>query len=121
MPSADHVPVNYPHSMMQWHWWVVLIAGRPALHYVLFALPTFTSRRMLARPHSRRECDGFPIALAPGHHGPRHSCDLVGKRDRSDLGGPARQQCSEPGPMFGAMDFGIADHGQRASREQATQ
>src|SRR6516162_1308304 len=27
MPSADQVPVNYPHSMMQWHWWVVLIAG----------------------------------------------------------------------------------------------
>src|SRR6476620_4385018 len=26
--------------------WVVLIAGSPALHYVLFALPTVTSRRM---------------------------------------------------------------------------
>ena len=31
--------------MMRWHLWVVLIADRPALHYVLFALPTFTSRR----------------------------------------------------------------------------
>ena len=31
--------------MMQWHKWVVLIAGSTALHYVLFVLPTFTSRR----------------------------------------------------------------------------
>jgi hypothetical protein len=37
-------------------------------------------RRMLALPHSRRECDGFPIALALGHHGPHHSCDLVSER-----------------------------------------
>jgi hypothetical protein len=44
MPSADQVPVNNPHSKMQWHKWVVLIAGSTALHYVLFALPTFTSR-----------------------------------------------------------------------------
>src|SRR5262249_60909277 len=27
MPSADQVPVKSPHSMMQWHKWVVLIAG----------------------------------------------------------------------------------------------
>src|SRR6516225_7551534 len=27
MPSADQVPVNNPHSKMQWHKWVVLIAG----------------------------------------------------------------------------------------------
>src|SRR5215475_6831929 len=27
MPSADQVPVKSPHSMMQWHMWVVLIAG----------------------------------------------------------------------------------------------
>ena len=54
MPSADQVPVNNPHSMLRWHnnphsmlrWhkWVVLIAGSTAPHYVLFALPTFTSR-----------------------------------------------------------------------------
>ena len=45
MPCADQVPVKSPHSTMHWHMWVVLIAGRPALHYVLFVLPTFTSRR----------------------------------------------------------------------------
>src|SRR5438067_8611269 len=27
MPSADQVPVKSPHSRMQWHKWVVLIAG----------------------------------------------------------------------------------------------
>src|SRR5262249_10166537 len=39
--------------------------------YVLFALPTFASRRMSARSRSRRECDGFLVALTSGHHGPR--------------------------------------------------
>src|SRR5215813_3920982 len=53
---------------MHWHKWVVLIADRPALHYVLFALPTFTSRPMSARSQSRRKCDGFLIAITPGHH-----------------------------------------------------
>ena len=27
MPSADQVPVKSPHSIMHWHFWVVLIAG----------------------------------------------------------------------------------------------
>jgi hypothetical protein len=43
MPSADQVPVNKAHSTMRWHKWVVLIAGSTG-YYVLFALPTFTSR-----------------------------------------------------------------------------
>src|SRR5262245_211764 len=76
---------------------------------------------MSARSRSRRECDGFLVAITSGHHGPRHSCDLVGERDRSDLGRPSRQQCCKPGSMFGAMDLGIADDGQRARREQAAQ
>ena len=33
------------------------------------------------RSHLRRKRDGLPITLAPGHHGPGHSGDLVGKRD----------------------------------------
>ena len=45
MPSADQIPVKKTHSMMRWHLWIVLIADRPALQYVLFALPTFTSPR----------------------------------------------------------------------------
>src|SRR5215831_4975208 len=73
------------------------------------------------RDRSRREYEGFPVAITSSHHGPRHSRDLVGERDRSDLGGPPRQQSCKPGPMFGAMDLGIADDGQRACREQAAQ
>src|SRR5262249_2388439 len=37
------------------------------------------------------------------------------------LGRPPRQQGGEPRPMLGAMEFGVADHGQRPGREQATQ
>jgi hypothetical protein len=84
-------------------------------------LPTFTSRRMSARSRSRRECDGFLVALILGHHGPRHSCDLVGERDRGDLGWSPGQQCGEPRAVLGAMDLGIADHRQCTGREQAAQ
>jgi hypothetical protein len=35
------------------------------VHYVLFALLTFTSRRMSARSQSRRKCDGFLVAITP--------------------------------------------------------
>src|SRR5262245_9912822 len=69
----------------------------------------------------RRECDGFLVALTLGHHSPRHPRDLISERDRGDLRWPPRQQCREPGPMFRAMDLGIADDGQRARREQAAQ
>ena len=43
-----------------------------------------------ARPRSRRKCDGFFVMLAPGHHGPGHSGDLVGERDGGDFGRSAR-------------------------------
>ena len=46
MPSADQFPVKTSHSMMLWPMWVVLIAGRAALHEVLSALPTVTLHRM---------------------------------------------------------------------------
>src|SRR5262249_9432732 len=121
MPSADQVPVKTAHSRCIGTSGLSSSPDRPALHYVLFALPTFTSRPMSARSQSRRKCDVFLIAITPGHHGPRHSCELVGERDRSDLGGPPRQQSCEPGPMFGAVDLGIANDGQRARREQAAQ
>ena len=42
---------------------------RPALHYVLFALPTFTSRRMTGAISSRRKGDRFFVMLIPSHHG----------------------------------------------------
>jgi hypothetical protein len=76
---------------------------------------------MSARSRSRRKCNGFPVAITPGHHGPRNSCHLVGERDRCDFGRPPRQQSCEPWPVLSAMDLGIADHRQRASGEQAAQ
>jgi hypothetical protein len=81
---------------------------RPALHYVLFVLPTFSSRSNAIS--SRRKCDGLLVALTPSHHGPGHSGDLVSKCDGGDLGRPPRQQC-QPRSMLGAMDLGITDHG----------
>ena len=50
---------------------------------------------------SRLSCkrDGFLVSLAPGHHGPDHSRDLVGERDCRNLGRPPRQQGRKPGPM----------------------
>ena len=43
------------------------------------------------------------------------------ERDGGHLGRPPRQQRGEPGSMLSAVEFGIADHGQRAGREQAPQ
>ena len=82
---------------------------RPALHYVLFVLPTFSSRSNAIS--SRRKCDGLLVALTPSHHGPGHSGDLVSKCDGGDLGRPPRQQCRQPRSMLGAMDLRITDHG----------
>src|SRR2546430_9696506 len=121
MPSADQVPVKTAHSTMRWHKWVVLIAGSTGSALRAVRPPNLHITPMSARSRSRRKCDGFLVAITSGHHGPRHSCNLVGKRNRGHLGGPPRQQCRKPGPMFGAMDLGIADDGQRACREQAAQ
>ena len=67
-----------------------------------------------ARSRSSRERGGFLVALTLGHYRPRHSGDLVGERDRGDLGWPASQQRREPGPMLGAMDLGITNDGECA-------
>ena len=102
--------------------WVVLIAGSTGSALRAVCPPNLHITPDLgAISLSRRECDGFLVAFTLGHHGPRHPCDLVGERDRGDFRWLARQQGCEPGPVFGAMDLGIADHGQRAGREQAAQ
>src|SRR6516164_10302418 len=122
MPSADQVPVKTTHSTMLWPKWVVLIAGSTGS--ALRAVRPFQPSHHAGCPTrflSRRECDGFLIALAPGHHRPYHPGNLVGERDGSDLGGPTRQQGGKPGSTLGAMDFRIADHGERAGRKQAAQ
>ena len=74
-----------------------------------------------ARSRLSRKRDGFLVSLAPGHHGPDHSCDLVGERNSSNLGWPPRQQGRKPGPVFGAMDLGVTDDGERPGHKQAAQ
>jgi hypothetical protein len=74
-----------------------------------------------ARSRLSRKRDGFLVSLAPGHHGPDHSGDLIGERDSRNLGRPPRQQGRQPGPMFGAMDLGVTDNSKRAGHEQAAQ
>jgi len=39
-----------------------------------------------ARSRLPRKCDGIPISLTLGHHGPGHPRNLVGERDGGDLG-----------------------------------
>src|ERR1019366_6309383 len=122
MPSADQVPVNSTHSTMRWHKWVVLIAGSTGS--ALRAVRPFQPSHHAGYPtrsRLRRKRDGFLVSLAPGHHRPDHPRHLVGKRDGGDLGGPPRQQRREPGPLFGAMDLGIANDSERAGHEQAAQ
>ena len=85
---------------MQWHEWVVLIAGSTGS-----ALRAVRPPNLHITPDARRDLvmpqrDGIPVTLAPGHHRPGHSGELIGERDGSDLGRPPRQQCREPGPML---------------------
>ena len=74
-----------------------------------------------ARSRLPRKRDRFLVSLAPGHHGPDHSRDLVGERDSRNLGRPPGQQGRKPGPMFGSMDLGVTDHRKRAGHKQAAQ
>src|SRR5438034_10497902 len=121
MPSADQVPVKSSHLTMRWHMWVVLIAGSTGSALRAVRPPNLHITPMAGAICLHRQCDGFLVALAFGHHRPSHSRDLIGECDRGDLRWPPRQQCCEPGPVLGAMDFGIADHGERTGREKAAQ
>src|SRR5262249_43113133 len=78
-------------------------------------------RERTALRESRRQRGWFLVLLAPGHHGQRHPGELVGKRDRGDLGLSARRQRGEPGAMPGAMALGIADDRERTGDKQGAQ
>ena len=121
MPSADQVPIESPHSRMHRGEWVVLIAGSTGSALRAVRPPNLHITSDVRRDPLRRKRDGFLVTLALDHHGPGHPGDLVGKRDGGDFGGPPRQQRREPGPMFGAMDFSLADDGERTGHEQAAQ
>jgi hypothetical protein len=87
MPSADQVPIESPHSTMLGGTWVVLIAGSTGSALRAVRPPNFTSRRVSGAISLRRKRDGFLVAFTLSHHGPDHSCDLVGECDRGDLRG----------------------------------
>ena len=70
-----------------------------------------------ARFRSSRKREGFLVSLAPCHHSPDHSGDLVGERDSRNLGRPPCQQSREPGPMCGAMNLGVTDDSERAGHD----
>jgi hypothetical protein len=121
MPSADQVPVKSPHSRMQWHLWVVLIAGSTGSALRAVRPPNLHITPDVGAISSSRKRDGFLVALTFGHRGPSHPRKLVGKRDRGNLGWPPGQQRRKPTPVFGAMDLGIADHRKCTRCEQASQ
>src|SRR4026207_1708296 len=103
MPSAAQAPVKSPHSTMQWHIWVVLIAGSAGSALRAVRPPNLHIAPDLGAIFSRRKCDGFLVALAFGHHRPSHPRDLIGECDRGDLRWPPRPQPCEPGPGLGAQ------------------
>ena len=90
-------------------------------HRVIYGCLSSVFRDRHDIPNDFSPLNSITVTLARGHHRPDHPRNLVGKRDGSHLGGPPRQQCREPGPMFGVMDFGIADDGERPGHEQAAQ
>src|SRR5262249_54497100 len=127
MPSADQVPVKSSHSTMLWPKWVVLITGIDRIWVTCCqSFPAFTSRRyrrdlVRSRLALASQRDGFPVALALGHHRPGHARNLVGERDRGHLRRPPFQQLGKPWSMLAAVDFRVSDHRKRASAEQRAQ
>ena len=81
--------------------------------------PTLRSCRTPTRCRSRRECDGFLVALTPDHHGPCHSRHLVGEGNHGNLRCSPRQQPGQP--RLGTTPLSKADDGQRAGGKQAAQ
>jgi hypothetical protein len=51
------------------------------------------------------------------HHGPRHTCDLVGQRDSGDLDRPAIHDTREPEPLRTVLPR-VSDHSHSSSDEQ---
>jgi hypothetical protein len=80
---------------MQWHEWVVLIAGSTGSALRAVRPPNLHITPDVGAISSRRKCDRFLVALTFSHHGPRHPRQLVGERDRGDLGRLANNAASQ--------------------------
>jgi hypothetical protein len=85
MLSADQVPIKLPHLTMLRPKWVVLIAGPTGSALRAVRPPNLHITPGPARFRLSRKRDGFLVSLAPGHHGPDHPRDFVGKRDSRNL------------------------------------
>src|SRR5208282_824593 len=122
MLSADQVPVRKTHSTMLWPMWVVLIAGSTgsALRAVRPSQPSHHAM-VLGAISSDPEPGRIIVSLAPSHHRPGHSGELVGQRDGSDFGRSSCQQRCDPRAILGATELGIADDGECAGHKQAAQ
>src|SRR5215468_6457124 len=96
MLSADQVPVKTPHSRMQWHKWVVLIAGSTGSALRAVRPPNLHITPDVGAISLDLQRGRIIVALASSHHCPRHSGQLVGKRDRGDFGVSPCHQCLRP-------------------------
>src|ERR1035437_3719919 len=101
MPSADQVPTKSSHSTMLWHKWVVLIAGSTGS-----ALRAVRPPNLHITPVVRRDLVYAASATGSLYRSP---LTIMAQTIRAIL--------LEPGPMFGAVDLGIADDGERTGHE----
>jgi hypothetical protein len=104
--------------MMQWHKWVVLIAGS-ALRAV--CLPNLHITPEIGAISLSRKRDRLSIPFASSHHGPSHPGDLVSQCDSGNLSRSSRQQRGEPRSMPGAMDLCVTNDRERTHSEQAAE
>src|SRR5450759_4110916 len=122
MPSAEQVPVNSSHSTMRWHKWVVLTAGSTGS-----ALRAVRPPNLHITPDVRRDLVYATSATGSLERSPLAIIAqtirviLLASAMAATLVGRRANNAVSQGPMFGAMDLGIADDGERASHEQAAE
>jgi len=73
MLSADQVPVKTPHSRMQWHKWVVLIAGSTGSALRAVRPPNLHITPDVGAIALDLQRGRIIVALASSHHRPRHA------------------------------------------------
>jgi hypothetical protein len=76
---------------MQWHQWVVLIAGSTGSALRAVRPPNLHITPDLGAISLRPQRDRVIVALTPGHQRPGHSSKLIGKRDGRHFSRPSSQ------------------------------
>jgi hypothetical protein len=72
-----------------------------------------------ARSRLPRKRDGFLVSLAPSHHGPDHSRDLVGERDSRNLGRGTTEALQRQGFPHAMVGGGGAERNVKRGRSGA--